>query len=101
MHKVNDMNEKRKYRRVIFYTEADYGFNGKITDISLGGAYIETYTPLPEKSIINVKFQFPEGKDLVLKAVVKSSKQGMGMGIEFIELKEDDEAALLDFINAN
>lgn len=93
------MAERRKHKRVTFYTEANYGYPGKITDISVNGAFIENLTPLPEKSFIVVKFKLPKGKELLLKAIVKNSMQGMGMGIEFVHEKAEDKQALIDFIN--
>ena len=99
------MSERRRFKRVTYFTEAEYGsyevkYGGKISDLSTGGAYIDTISPLPEKSIINVKFKLPSGKELVLKAIVKNEMPGMGMGIEFINLNENDQKELKDFIES-
>jgi len=97
------MEERRRYKRVSFFTEVEWGvygakFEGKISDLSVGGAYIDTLSPCPEGSEITMRFQLPNGKQLMLKGVVKTSFAGMGMGIEFINLTDADRKALEEFI---
>jgi len=92
------MAERRKHKRVVFYAEADYGYQGKISDISADGAFIDTLTPLPVKSPISLKFTLPGGKKLTLKAVVTNTMHNIGMGVEFLNMKDEDKNALLDLI---
>jgi PilZ domain len=56
--------------------------SGKITDISLGGCYVEMISPLPINSIIELDFS---SADMLfhLSGSVRSSQPGFGMGIEF------------------
>jgi hypothetical protein len=93
------MVEKRKNKRFTFVAEAVYGYDGKIVDISVDGAFIETLNPLPEKSLIKVRFKTTQGKELILKAIVKNTMKGRGMGIEFVSLNNEDCKAFADFIN--
>jgi PilZ domain len=94
------MVERRKNKRVVFYADADYGYNGRITDISVDGAFVDTMTPLPEKSLINIKFKLPKSKEIMLKAIVTNTMHGMGMGIKFINMKAEERKILLDFISS-
>jgi len=55
---------------------------GKITDISLGGCYVEMISPLPINSIIELNFS-SEDTIFHLSGSVRSSQPGFGMGIEF------------------
>lgn len=93
------MAEKRKHKRFTFFAEAVYGYDGKIVDISIDGAFIETLHPLPEKSLIKVRFKTTQGKELVLKAVVKNTMHGRGMGIEFINMNDESREVFSDFID--
>lgn len=97
------MNEKRKYHRITFFTEVEWivsgaSFKGTISDISEGGAYIDTLNPCPIGTLIRMKFKISDNKELNLKAVVKNSMIGMGMGVEFINLTEEQKAILQELI---
>jgi len=99
------MNEKRKYQRVTFFTEVEWvtsgaSFKGTISDISEGGAYIDTLNPCPIGTLIRMKFKISDNNELRLKAVVRNSMVGMGMGVEFIDLTADQKALLHKLINS-
>jgi hypothetical protein len=48
----------------------------------MGGLFIKTTDPPPVGEIVRVYFELPGG-EVRARAVVKSSEQGSGMGIEF------------------
>lgn len=56
--------------------------NGKITDISLGGCYVEMLAPLPIDTSVDLVLATG---DIVLRASgkVKTSQAGLGMGVAF------------------
>jgi PilZ domain len=56
--------------------------SGKITDISLGGCYVEMISPLPINSIVELDFSTGD-VSFHLPGSVRSSQPGFGMGIEF------------------
>lgn len=56
--------------------------SGKITDISLGGCYVEMIGPLPINSVIELDLTAGDSP-LHLSGIVRSSQAGFGMGIEF------------------
>jgi PilZ domain-containing protein len=56
--------------------------SGKITDISLGGCYVEMISPLPINSIVELDFSSGDAS-FHLPGTVRSSQPGFGMGIEF------------------
>lgn len=98
-----NIEERRRYKRVIYFTEVEWGvygakFDGKISDISEGGAYIDTISPCPEGTEITMKFKLPNEHQLIIKGMVKTSYPGMGMGIEFINLSDDDRQQLENFV---
>jgi len=62
---------------------------GKITDISLGGCYVEMLSPLPVGTLIKVAFSTGE-KTLRISAKVCSSQTGLGMGVAFTGMGPED-----------
>ena len=69
---------------------------GTITDISLGGCYVEILSPLPAESRVQVSFKLD---DEVLEPCgsVCSSQMGTGMGIAFTMIKPAEFEALRKF----
>ena len=64
------------------------GMGGKITDLSLGGCYIEMLSPLPVGTAIQLSFNL-EDAALRLSGKVCSSHMGMGMGVAFTMMSPD------------
>ncbi len=65
--------------------EGAYGgvaVKGKITDISLGGCYMEMFAPLPVDMDVELTFSTGESP-LQISAKVRSALQGFGMGLAF------------------
>jgi hypothetical protein len=80
-------------------TEGAYGavvVNGKITDISLGGCYVEMLAPLPEETPVEVTFTAGQAP-LHLSAKVCTAQHGFGMGLAFTGMSPDDFEALRQF----
>jgi PilZ domain len=80
-------------------TEGAYGavvVNGKITDISLGGCYVEMLAPLPEETPVEVTFSIGQAP-LHLAAKVCTAQHGFGMGLSFTGMSPDDFEALRQF----
>jgi hypothetical protein len=80
-------------------TEGAYGavvVNGKITDISLGGCYVEMLAPLPEETPVEVTFTVGQAP-LHLAAKVCTAQHGFGMGLAFTGMSPDDFEALRQF----
>ncbi|MBZ5501330.1 MAG: PilZ domain-containing protein [Acidobacteriia bacterium] len=55
---------------------------GKITDISLGGCYVEMLSPLPVKTSVKLSFQ-QDDATLRLTGLVRLSQMSLGMGVAF------------------
>lgn len=80
-------------------TEGAYGkvvVNGKITDISLGGCYVEMLAPLPDETPVELTFR-TGGAPLNLAAKVASSQEGFGMGLAFTGMSPDEFEILRQF----
>ena len=60
-------NDKRDGRRQASITDVSYEhlglhFQGRISDLSEGGFFIDTINPLPEGTVISFRFNFPGDK---------------------------------------
>lgn len=62
---------------------------GTVTDISLGGCYLEMLAPLPVDTMVELQLK-PEGTILEMSGKVRSSQTGLGMGIAFTAMRAVD-----------
>jgi PilZ domain-containing protein len=69
------------------------------TDISAGGCYVETIFPLSIGTSLKVDLWIAEEKITTL-TFVRTSDPGLGMGIEFIGLKPEDQQRLQEYLKA-
>lgn len=107
--------EKRKYRRLetnllvrIRHVPVDKKTEAeaisKITNLSLGGVFIATPTPLTKNRIVELEFEVPGYSDTVrAKGIVRwsaASGDKQGMGIEFLEVSVPSESALANYIKS-
>ncbi|PYP83968.1 MAG: pilus assembly protein PilZ [Candidatus Angelobacter sp. Gp1-AA117] len=80
--------------------DARSGYWGTLTDISLGGCYINTFSPLPVGTAVVLLIKI-DGQEINTKAKVVTSHPGVGMGLEFAEfLAQADEAHLQSLIGS-
>lgn len=68
-----------------------------LNDISTSGCYAETVSPLPAQTRIRVSIKTLVG-ELHAKGVIRTSHHGVGMGITFTELGDQDRSRLNEFI---
>jgi hypothetical protein len=71
---------------------------GRIEDLSLGGCFVNTTERVDVGEIIGVEIKLPSGEWLALGGEVTSYQIGIGFGLVFSFLTEDEEQALLDFL---
>jgi PilZ domain-containing protein len=71
---------------------------GTLADISLGGCYVNSFSPLPQGTSVILLIK-PEAGQINVKGVTVSFHPGMGMGIAFMEfMSPDDEMHLKNLI---
>lgn len=108
--------EKRQNTRHALRTKMDYRAQSGgdflyeyTTNISRGGIFIETREPLPEGTLVEMKFQPPEASgpiEVVGKVVwVNRYRDGEenpnpGMGIQFEELSDDTRDMIAQLVKA-
>jgi len=75
------------------------------TNISKGGLFIKTSDPLPQGTLINLRLQLPDLKEfLKIESLIawinKKEKPPAGMGLQFINMSENDNKLLQAYIKA-
>jgi CheY-like chemotaxis protein len=69
----------------------------KLTDLSLGGCYVQTESPFPERSGITLCLK-AEDIEVDAEGMVRVMHPGCGMGIEFASKTAEEKAQVANFI---
>ncbi len=69
----------------------------KLTDLSLGGCYVETESPFPQSSAVDLCLRVA-GMEIHTEGLVRVMHPGHGMGIEFPARTEEQRKSVEDFI---
>jgi PilZ domain len=96
-------DERRKFARhacrietQVVTEDSSIGVPGTITDVSLGGCYVEMLSPLPVDSTIHLSLN-PGTTTLHMSGKVRSSQMGLGMGVAFTGMGPEDFEKLWRF----
>ncbi|HEU4414064.1 MAG TPA: PilZ domain-containing protein [Candidatus Angelobacter sp.] len=100
-----EYKEKRRYPRYVCDTGVrvhpeigNAGYWGTVGDISMGGCYIFTFSPLPAGQMVTLAIKANE-KEINLAGRTVSSHPGVGMGVAFNGYtQEDAEECLKMFV---
>ncbi len=97
--------ERRYFRRVqkvieFHYTSGGPSLTGWIRDLSEGGVFVDTPDPLPVGTPVAFTFVLePISKNLVRgRGLVRWCEDAVGMGIQFLALSDEDQAAIRRFV---
>jgi PilZ domain-containing protein len=96
-----EYKEKRRHPRYPCDTGArihpetgSAGYWGTVGDISLGGCYVFTFSPLPAGQVVTLEIKAND-KEIALAGKTVSSHPGVGMGIAFSGFTQEDAEARL------
>ena len=70
----------------------------RISDLSLGGCYLDTLGGVEVDEVIAVEIKLPSGEWLQLRGEVASFIAGTGFGVLFSFLTDDEEQTLRELI---
>ncbi len=70
----------------------------KLTDLSLGGCYVETTSPFPEKSLVDLCLRTGE-MEVHTEGMVRVTHPGHGMGVEFPSRTPEQRAQVGNLIS--
>jgi len=101
-----EYKEKRRYPRYACDTgvriqldKSTGGFWGTLSDISFGGCYIYTFSPLPLGQSVTLAIK-ANTKEINVGGTIVSSHPGVGMGIAFGNFPvQDSETTLKSYID--
>lgn len=96
----------REHERFPYYAEiimesATGTREARISDISVGGCYIDTIAPLREGDEISFEFENPAGARLRFTGTIAYVLENMGFGIKFTNLSDAHKAAIEQIIKAS
>ena len=72
----------------------------RVTDLSLGGCYLDTLGGVTVGEIISLEIKLPSGEWLALRGTVAFHHPGLGFSVCFTFLTEDEEQQLAELINS-
>ncbi len=78
-------------------TEASFPIYGQIKDLAQGGVYVETTTPLPVNTQVDVKMNV-EGTPIEAPGIVRTSYSMVGMGVSFQKVTAENSDKIGDVI---
>src|SRR5512136_288101 len=97
--------ERRRFDRAEITTQVEYELTnassgpGKVrksmANISAGGLFINTEELIRAGARLVVRFELPNKHRVIALSRVCFSKKGMGFGIEFLKLDDEDKAEIL------
>lgn len=99
--------ERRTGRRVpvirevsVELTSPRISMRGKIFDLGARGAFINVVVGLPAGSVVELAFDLPSKEVVKVAASIRYVLPGIGMGVEFLEVGEEESRALERFIES-
>ncbi len=97
------MKERRSDERVSINLPAKWGglagtHEARIEDLSVGGCFVNTAGRVDIGEMVEVGIRLPSGEWLPLRGEVVSYQQGIGFGIVFPFLTDDEEQSLREII---
>ncbi len=95
-------SDRRRASRIPCIVEAAFSsqspfIDGRLTDLTPYGVFIDTMTTIPSASEVIVKFSLPEFGEIKAKGKVIWTQDNIGMGIEFVDLPSEDRKKIEDF----
>jgi uncharacterized protein (TIGR02266 family) len=97
--------EKREHRRARLVTQVRCESLGReemllTRDVSVGGVFVSSKDPFPTGSDIALALQLAAGgKSLSAHGKVVYSLKGLGMGIQFLDLDDENRVTLQKFVD--
>jgi PilZ domain len=92
--------KKRRYARaslphpiVVAWRSPTRNNIARISCLGLGGLFIHEAEPPPPGAVIQLLFETPNGQ-VRARATVRTAEPGRGMGVEFMQMKQEERARL-------
>jgi hypothetical protein len=69
----------------------------RISVVGLGGMFIHEADPPPTGTLLQLLFETPNGQ-VRARAAVRSAEVGRGMGVAFLEMRQEERARLANML---
>jgi PilZ domain len=97
------MPERRSTERKRVLLEAKWEsmsrkHQARVDDLSLGGCFVNTYGPVELNEPVSLQILLSKGVWLKLRGTVVTYQPGVGFGVSFTALSDDEKAALTEFL---
>jgi hypothetical protein len=99
----NGGEDNRREPRVALSSEVDCELEHghvrwRFADISAGGMFIDVYDPLPPGTLFRLRFQL-DPPPIAARAQVHYVQPRIGMGVEFVELAQEDRERIREIVD--
>jgi PilZ domain-containing protein len=98
-------DDRRSSQRALFCNEVEVVGYGprRSADLSAGGMFIETIAAFPRDTVLKLKFKLPdnEAAPVVVQGRVLYVANGIGVGVEFMDLTAEDRARIERLLSAD
>jgi uncharacterized protein (TIGR02266 family) len=98
---------RRTGPRVVLGIPIAYRFGNTIAaavtlNISRGGVAVRTTNPLEAGTVVKARFRLPMGKkDVEVESKVAWSSRRVGMGLEFLNLRAEDQQLIAEYVDSH
>ena len=94
------MDDRRSRPRLSVHLDAvwhaeEERHSARITDLSEGGCYLDTVGEVMAGEIVAFRVLLPDGDWLYLEGEVRHHRHGLGFGVQFVDLNEEQMENLL------
>lgn len=72
---------------------------GELQDLSEGGALVAVSQRFPVGSMLNLRFRLPSSVYISGTVAVRNHRPGTGMGVQFVDLTDDDRRRIRQFVD--
>src|SRR5688500_20289820 len=88
------MDDRRSKPRLSVHLDAvwqggEERHSARVTDLSEGGCYLDTVGDVMVGEIVAFRVLFPDGDWLYLEGEVRHHRHGVGFGVQFVDLNEE------------
>ncbi|HEY8367954.1 MAG TPA: TIGR02266 family protein [Thermodesulfobacteriota bacterium] len=99
------MDDRRRWPRAALVAEITLAADSppilrQITDLSHGGLFVDSPTPLPEGTAVRLRFALPgQTSPMTIEARVAWTQPHIGMGLRFTKLHPADKRAIDQYVD--
>ncbi|HZN08060.1 MAG TPA: PilZ domain-containing protein [Pyrinomonadaceae bacterium] len=91
-------NQRQKVLLEARWASLSKRHEARVDDVSLSGCFVNTYGPVEIGEPVSLSIRRHSGEWLAVRGYVATYQHGVGFGMAFTDLTEENEKALVDLI---